>query len=151
MSSREVGGLTGVRRSHHNTIRISQWLISRIIDVEHTSPHGRPEIIRLEPKQQLKDMRVEIMIKPRPIRPRRIMITPHVSKQRQAFGSKTYLIQLVNAGCSSLTKNPRYFTLGLFCTFLPFKAQTPSCFLTGTSAHHHHGETPICSLISYNP
>lgn len=48
--------------SHYNTKSISKWLIGSIIHVEHRTPHSRPEIIRSESQEQLKDSRVVVVI-----------------------------------------------------------------------------------------
>jgi hypothetical protein len=51
-----------MRSAHHDPIRIGQGLIRRIVDVEHGGPFSGPEIVRAQPEEQLKDVRVKVVV-----------------------------------------------------------------------------------------
>ena len=51
-----------VRSAHDNSIHVGDLRIQRIIFIERVVPHGRPEIIRLEPQQQFEYFLVELMV-----------------------------------------------------------------------------------------
>ena len=51
-----------MRCAHHNSILIRQHRIVRVIFVERIIPHGRPEIIGLQPQHELEEIRVKRLI-----------------------------------------------------------------------------------------
>ena len=80
-----------VRGAHDDAVFVGELRVERIVLVEGVAPHGGPEIVALEPQDQLEDLHIEVVI---------------VSRQTSR------LTQPERAGASSLRKMPRYFTAG---------------------------------------
>ncbi len=69
---------------------IGELRIQRIVFVERVVPHGRPEVVGLEPQQQFKNLLVKLMV----------------------VVAELFFTQPERAGASSLRKMPRYLTAG---------------------------------------
>src|ERR1019366_4947691 len=52
-----------MRSAHHDAPLVSDLGIQRIVLIEGVAPHGGPKIVALQPKDQLKDLFIELMIK----------------------------------------------------------------------------------------
>ena len=70
-----------MRCAHDDAIFVGQFGIQRIVFVERIVPHGRPEIICLQPQEQLEDLLVkfvivaaDILALTQPVRARRLVI-----------------------------------------------------------------------------
>ena len=51
-----------VRSTHHDAVLVGQPRVQRVVLVEGVGPHRRPEVVALEPEDQLKDLRVELAV-----------------------------------------------------------------------------------------
>lgn len=50
---------------HHNPKRIRKRLVRSIIHIEHAVPHSRPEVIRSQSQEELKDSWVVVVVEAR--------------------------------------------------------------------------------------
>lgn len=103
-----------VRTAQHNPPRVRQRLVSRVVDLEHGSPDGRPQVVRAQPQEQLEHVAVERAAIPDPVR--RVLVVPlHPARQARllvvqedpavlhgrraldlAFGQDEYLFALLD-------------------------------------------------------
>src|SRR6185437_4151643 len=51
-----------MRSAHDDTVLIRQLSVQRVVLIERAVPHGGPQVIRLQPKQQFKDSLIKQMI-----------------------------------------------------------------------------------------
>ena len=104
--------------------------LSRVVVVDRAAPHRRPEVVALEPQDQLEHVLVELVIAA-------AELLLHPAGERRGFVVDEDAA--VFHGRLALRVAARQHV------------QTRSASRTGTSAHQYHGETPIWADRSYMP